>query len=167
MATVTVIGIDPGGTIGWACYRMETMPIIDDGDDPEIYDEGWHCGQIDPGSDQVEQLELLIEMNHTAETVVVCERFIPRPDKKDAEETVTLQQIGAIELICRQREIELVLQMPAQAKGFVKDVNLKKLGMWFPGKKWRHAMDATRHVAFYLVNGPMKRRDLMQKGWKF
>jgi hypothetical protein len=67
-------------------------------------------------------------------------------------------------MFAKDRDVEMVLQTPAQAKGFVKDANLKKLGVWFPGQ--RHAMDAMRHLTFWMVNKE-GRKDLLTKGWKF
>jgi hypothetical protein len=56
----------------------------------------------------------------------------------------------------------VVFQTAGAGKGFVSDEKLKIMDMWVPGKK--HAMDARRHLIYYMVN-KQKRLDLIQS-WK-
>lgn len=178
MTTFTALAIDPGGTTGWAYYRATKMtdPFdeIKDGLNngmPEWYDEQWKCGQLD-NPDHADDLLLLLELNHTAETHVIVERFTPRPGKVGAKLEPAPRYITICEMFCKERNSNLLghptamhLQNVGQVKPFVKDRNIKKLGLWFPGQ--RHAMDATRHLLFWLINGCYKRQDLLEKGWKF
>lgn len=185
MTTFTALALDPGGTTGWAMYRatkMITPP--DDAVDMrnpkpadwydylyEWYNEEWRVGHLE-GSDHADDLLTLLELNHTADYHIVVERFTPRPGKVGAQLEVAPRYITICEMFAKERssellhqKVDLVLQNVGQAKPFVKDRNIKKLGLWSPGQK--HAMDAMRHLLFYLVNGPYKRKDLLEKGWKF
>jgi hypothetical protein len=168
MTTYTVLALDPGGTTGWASYQAEVMSYAALGDETqtpkyEYYDEKWERGQL-AGIDHQKALYTLMGLKHTDEYYIVCERFVERPDNKGAID-IAQKYIGVVELFAIDRQANLVMQMPAQAKGFVKDATIKKLGLWFPGQ--RHAMDATRHLLFFLVNQTAKRQDLLDKGWKF
>lgn len=178
MTTFTAIAIDPGETSGWAYYRAQMMGINTTASATgtvgtglysyEWYDEEWNVGQIDT-SKSSEDLILLLEQNHTQEYWVICERFVPRPGKVGAKLDVTPHVIGAVELFIDDRKLRdnYVQQMPAQAKNFVPNATVKKLGLWYPGQK--HAMDAMRHLLFWLVTGPYKdsQSDKLIRGWKF
>jgi hypothetical protein len=48
-------------------------------------------------------------------------------------------------------------------KGFVSDDKIKRAGLWYTGNK--HAMDATRHLLYALVN-VHGRTDLVERFWK-
>lgn len=171
MTTFTAIALDPGGSTGWAYYRATKMVGFDgsQSDDTfttEWYDEEWKVGQLGPG-DHADELLHLLELNHTQEYWVICERFIPRPGKIGAQLDEAPRYITVTEMFVKERELldHYVLQMPAQAKNFVPNATVKKLDLWYPGQK--HAMDAMRHLLFWMVNGPYKRQDLLKKGWKF
>lgn len=171
MTTFTALALDPGGTTGWSMYRASLMPVVDADEQSglptgarEWYNEGWRCGQLGPG-DHADELLTLLEMNHTAEYHVIVERFVPRPDKVGAKLEVAPRYITIAEMFCKDRNVEMHLQNVGQAKPFVKDVSIKKLGLWSPGQ--RHAMDATRHLLFWMINGEYKRTDLLHRGWRF
>lgn len=181
MTTFTALAIDPGGTTGWAYYRAEKMvdpfddlkaypgdiAIADMSEIPqeavEWYDEEWTCGQLGP-EDHADELLTLLELNHTAEYQVIVERFVPRPGKIGAKLEPAPRYITIAEMFCKERGLEMHLQNVGQVKPFVKDANIKKLGLWTPSQ--RHAMDGMRHLLFWLCNGPYKRTDLLRKGWK-
>lgn len=190
MTTLTVFGVDPGSTNGWAYYQAEVRmtdvvvkePLtiesgmhistneellavakaqgVDIEYEVEWYNETWQVGQVST----FQELALLVETNHTQLMTLVVERYIQRAGKFGDKNNAALKTIGALEALADYRKIDLVMQMPSQAKGFVHDANIKKLGLWFPGK--RHGMDALRHVLFYLIHGPYKRTELL-KAWKF
>ena len=61
----------------------------------------------------------------------------------------TSRLIGAIECYCADQGIKLVKQMAQVAKGFCTDDKLRAWGFWHEGQK--HARDATRHAAYYLL----------------
>ena len=60
-----------------------------------------------------------------------------------------IEIIGALRWICHARGIPLVLQTPADAKRFMTDEKLRRLGWYRSGKD--HARDAARHLALYLL----------------
>ena len=162
MTTFTAFAIDPGKTNGWAYYRAEKIdPKKFEEDSPlEWYNPSWKVGQVT----DVQDLELLVETNHTAETHLIVERYLDRPAKLGHKDNDALKVIGAIESLAKHREIPVTLQTSAQAKGFVKDANIRKLGLWTPGN--RHAMDAMRHLLFWLIHGPYRRVEFLD-GWRF
>jgi hypothetical protein len=168
MTTFTAIALDPGGTTGWAYYRatkMECPEILPEAKVVyEWYEEEWNVGQLGP-DDHADELLLLLETNHTQEYHIICERFIPRPGKIGAKLDEAPRYITIAEMFAKDRGVPLHMQMPAQAKNFVPNTTVKKLNLWYPGQK--HAMDAMRHLLFWLVNGPYKRQDILKKGWKF
>ena len=170
MSTFTALGLDPGGKTGWAAYQATHMYGLEGQD--EWYDEKWTCGQLEE-EDHSGHLEHILGQFHTEEYHIICEAFTDRPGKFGAKKSEAPKYIDVVKFFVRDRNqtlpddrtIYLHMQEAGQAKPFVKDASIKKLGLWFPGKK--HAMDAYRHLLFWLVNGPFDRADILMKGWKF
>lgn len=156
-----VIALDPGGTTGWATYSAhwdkELNLFTTNGSD--LYP--WACGQLE--GKHHSQLEHLLGLQHVQHYWVVCERFDDR-STGHAVNLVAREYIGVVERFCQDRHVPMVRQLPATAKGFVKNQNLKNLDLW-DGVKWKHAMDARRHLLWYLIHGEPHRYDLLQKGW--
>jgi len=152
-----VIALDPGGTTGWASYSALWLP-----GDPVSYSyESWECGHM--GGPHHEQLESWLGMQRVQNYTVVCERFDDRQTGHNVN-LVAAEYIGVIKKYCETENVHLVMQMPGVAKPFVKNENLKLLDLW-RGVKWKHAMDAQRHLLWYLINGLPHRHDLLEKGW--
>jgi hypothetical protein len=168
MSTLTIIALDPGQTTGWATYRAMAVdapdPIEDGKVVTEYYEEEWHRGQLGPRA-HAKELRDVLQYNRTQEYVIVCEAFVPRPGKVGADLITAQKYIGQVELYAQTEGIQLIMQQPAQAKNFVKDDVIRRLGLWFPG--WRHAMDATRHLVYYLTTKTDKKNDLLEKGFHF
>lgn len=99
--------------------------------------------------------------------IVVCERFEYRNTSRAGLEIVSREYIGVTSLWCEIYRRDLVMQNASQAKGFVKDKNLDRLGVLVKADK--HAMDAYRHLFYYLINSPvmeeMPKNYLLQRGW--
>lgn len=177
MTQFTAIALDPGGTTGWASYTATKMEWWDNREGPERfewYEEHWNCGQF--GSDDTEEtIDILLGTMHTTEYHIICERFTVRPGKVGAQLDVAPKIIGEVEAFIKQRnrdieglrthQIKLHMQEVSAAKGFVKDRNIKKLSLWSPG--FKHAMDAQRHLLYWMIHGEYKRTDLLRHGWKF
>lgn len=159
MTTFTALALDPGGTTGWSSYRAQHMNV---GEGDEWYEEEWDCGHIE--YEGREDLITLLELQRTEEYYVICERYKQRPLKIGAKNDLAPLVEAEITVWCTKEKVPLFKQDPGQAKPFVKDSNIKKMGLWVPG--WRHAMDARRHLLFWLINGKFKRQDLLTKGWK-
>jgi hypothetical protein len=127
----TIVGLDPGTTTGYVSSNVRTFVT----------------GQMGPQEHHVELMQLLV--NHEPD-VVVCEAFTFRPNP--GRRSVVLdskEYIGVAKLYCHANEISYAEQQPNQGKGFWTDDKIKKVGLWEPGQ--RHAMDALRHVLYYIT----------------
>jgi hypothetical protein len=134
-----VIALDPGGTTGWAVWTMEANGDMD-----------WHLGQLGP-EDHHELLYALLERETIHDFTVVCESFEFRQSRqRDNINLMSREYIGIAKLYEQERKNPVVFQTAAMAKSFVTDQKLKSMHLWHPGKK--HAMDAMRHLVYYLVN---------------
>jgi hypothetical protein len=93
----------------------------------------------------------LVQSRIAAGTVdlVVCENFTPRVGIRTWEPDA-LKTIGALEFVCHAANRPFELQMPADAKRFVTNEKLAKLG-WRAPSKGGHADDALRHLVLALV----------------
>jgi hypothetical protein len=126
------IGFDPGGTTGVAIFDDDTDGF------------SWERDQV-VGEDHHETLwnYLLKEMPD----VIVCERFQIRNNV--AASTTALEYIGVIKCFAQLSNTTLIMQTPSQAKGFWNDAKLRRCQLYLPSSG--HAMDATRHVLYYLM----------------
>lgn len=138
-----VVAIDPGDHIGWATFE-----------DGILTGHGVH---FSPANTHLRNIEWLNDFIHVARpTVVVCEDYRIYRTKASAHinsNVPTLKLIGAIEIVCNQLDIMLVMQSAAEGKGFVTDKRLKAWG--FPPAIFRspHSADAVRHGVHYLLFG--------------
>jgi hypothetical protein len=164
-----IIALDPGGTTGWATYTAERMD--NDEGDSEYYDEKWFQGQLE-GPEHHRRLYDLLEWQRVQEYHVVCESFEFRNlDRRDRDNIVLVSReyIGVTKLYCMNEQVPLTMQTASLAKGFLPDKGphankkIKAADLWKPG--WPHAMDATRHLLYYLVQRE-NRLDLVERWWK-
>jgi hypothetical protein len=82
--------------------------------------------------------------------IVVTESFQYRQGKwRPNVSLMSREYIGVTKLFCANNVHDYVEQTAAQAKALVTDDKVKAMGLWHTG--WPHAMDATRHLLFYLV----------------
>jgi hypothetical protein len=149
--TKTIIALDPGGTTGWAMWR----------------DNHFTCGQIGPAEHHLALYEFL-GREQTGELTVVCESFEFRQGKQRANIVLDSKEyIGVVKLFHEEQindgqDVKLHFQTAGQAKSFVSDEKLRKMGLYHTGMK--HAMDAMRHLVTYMVNKE-RRYDLIES-WK-
>lgn len=131
-----LLALDPGETIGWAVFEKGELT-------------NW--GQLKcEAPAQFRDVEDLIDQ-HKPE-FIVCEAYRIYSWKRDQHvwsDLLTVRLIGAIELLCIQREISFETQMAAIGKGFCTDSKLKTWGYWKPSQ--RHARDAIRHGCYWLL----------------
>jgi hypothetical protein len=151
MKLPAILTFDPGGTTGWCYYEMCAGR------------EKLERGQFEGKDYHQELFDFLVQ---TAEDRIisplhiVCERFEFRKNEqyRDKIDYKAVEYIGVIKLfakICGQSSVKLVMQSASAACGETaffgdgKEGNekLKQLGLWLPGQP--HAMDATRHYAYY------------------
>jgi hypothetical protein len=60
-----------------------------------------------------------------------------------------MEVIGVLKFLARRSSAQLQMQTPAAAKRFCSDAQLRKIGLWQPGKD--HARDAIRHLILGIV----------------
>lgn len=164
-----IVALDPGGTTGWATYTE-----YPEADKPE---QKFACGQIGPFEHHKDLYDFL-GMQQTDDTIVVCESFEYRNERRPGLVLISKEYIGVAKLFVAERGFEseenflhYKEQTASKAKGFVKDTNLQKLGLWSSG--FPHAMDAMRHLLYYMINdnagfNNMKKGtyELLKQGWK-
>lgn len=78
---------------------------------------------------------------------VVYESFIYQ--RRNKVELYPVEVIGVIKLYGEIYDIPLFVQSASQAKGFITDDKIKKMGLWVRGQK--HGMDALRHLLYHLI----------------
>jgi hypothetical protein len=122
----TIMAFDPGYTTGVAFYVSKV----------QVY--------------EVQGLTDLWDTLHMGgPTRVVYESFLyQRRDKVDLR---PVEGIGVIRLYCQLNGIIPVAQTPATGKRFWTDKKIKQLDLWKPGLP--HAMDALRHLLYYMSFG--------------
>lgn len=169
----TAIGLDPGGSTGWASYQAE----VDIQDPNSIhhnwYTEKWNCGTFGPDAHH-DALYTLLELSHTSEYHIICESFEYRNKSRPGLELISKEYIGVVNLFAQQRGLRLPGNYPqvhyqtaAQGKitphSFIQKRHLENIGLWSSGRENRHAMDAYGHLLFWLINGQYKRYDLLKR----
>lgn len=168
---ISIIGLDPGGTTGWALYTASVIHNVND--IPEYYNEKFISGQKGPGHHHL-SLWRLLEQWTTANTIIVCESFEFRRNEKDrSRDNIVLdsrEYIGVVNLYGQHFEattsgmpgvFKIVYQTAGLGKGFWTDKKLavvEKLAM--PKTRWTHANDAMRHLLHFMVF-KMNRQDLL------
>ena len=140
-----IIAIDPGGTTGWA-----TCVLGDKVEDPlwkpKLEDHFEDCGQL-TGDHHYKLRQLLSTKNPD---VIVRERFEHR--NNEFAQLVSCEYIGVVKMWSQQYKRRLVMQGASQAKPWVSTKKLVKLGLWLqPADAWGHAIDARRHLVYYLI----------------
>jgi len=137
---------DPGHTTGWATF--EGLELVD-------------CGQIDTREANDAVPNIMELFRQYCPSVLVYEDY--RVYKWKAEnhvgsELVTTRVIGTIETIAVQNFVSPIISQPAHlAKRFCTDKKLKEWDFYVKGE--RHACDAIRHGAYYLIFGAARKAD--------
>lgn len=122
-----ILGIDPGGTTGWAILEDDQPVEIGTVKSPDFY----------------KQMPEILAKNID---VCVTEDFIIRPEWGNRwKKTDTPKMIGAIRLICEEMNLRFVLQQPS-----IKPVGYGWAGMvYVKGKKGTHIQDAIAHARYF------------------
>jgi hypothetical protein len=127
-----VVGLDPGVTTGYAKYDLTT------GFWSQI-----HLGPMD------HHMWLYNMLYDDDPDVVVCERF--NYQRRDKVILTSVEYIGVAKYYCATRETPYVAQNAGDAKRLWPEEKIKALGLWIASMP--HAMDATRHVLYYVTIG--------------
>lgn len=149
------LAIDPGGTCGMCTYQVE--PHLDLDFRPEraqayqMTDEG--C---------VDWVRTYL----TSDWVVFMERFFITPQTAQLSPEGShkaLDVIGTVKNLCRWAGAGFAMQTANDAKKFVPNDVLRRLGLWQPNQD--HARDAVRHLVYGLVHhtAGALREDLKQR----
>lgn len=154
-----VMGIDPGGTTGWAI-------IGDDNGEPELEDSGQVNGEdiVDQGLDmnvggmyefdRAQCLALMAIVMEWRPDLIAVEDFILRPTGNAQRAGLTpirliaMLEVWLFEVMPETEdwwEPDLVYQTASLAKTTITDDRLKRAGWWVKGMP--HARDAVRHAA--------------------
>lgn len=137
---------DPGETTGWALFRSTASQIWLD-----------QVGQIATWDKAKNELDIqpLLTVFSCSPTIAVFESYQVYDWKKDEHawsQIPTVQVIGSIKTICQLRAVPFHGQTAQNAKQFMTDRKLQQWGFYREGL--RHARDAIRHGAFFLMFGP-------------
>lgn len=170
-----VVGLDPGGTTGAFVYDAEFMPKID-ASGVELIGQTWNWYEFGPHEHHGELYEFLEHM-HIHDFHLVYETFEFRNMERRDRDNINLmsrEYIGVAKLFAHERNLGLGRVHKYSAglsKGFIPDkrkdglsanAKLKALNFYASGKK--HANDAARVTAYYLIN-EARRTDLI-RAWR-
>lgn len=175
---LAILGLDPGGTTGWALYTADVIHNLSgERPTPEYYNEKFNAGQIGPGQHH-RRLWCLLEQWTVTNTIIVCESFEFRRNERDRNRTNIVldskEYIGVVKLYKDMFDhttaqkpdnhvgLDVVFQTAATGKGFWTDQKLQAVRKQStPKSKWPHANDAMRHLLHYMVF-KMGRKDILQ-----
>jgi hypothetical protein len=172
-----VVNLDPGGTTGWFQYDAEFEPVVEVGQRPKLLDWKTTHLHFGPGEHHSE-LYAALEHAHIHNFFLVCESFEYRnDDHRDNLNLMSKEYIGVAKLFRDERlggrgSRRFFMQTAGEAKGFVPDkaknglpANAKLRAIpGFYKASMKHANDAARHGAYFLVNR-QGRTDLI-RGWQ-
>lgn len=137
---------DPGHTTGWAVFVG--LKLV-------------QSGQIDTSDLPTAIPNITGLFDNFPPDIVVIEDYRVyewRAKHHAGSELLTTQVLGAIQTICIQRFVSPIIKQPAHiAKGFCTDKKLKDWHMYKTGE--RHARDAIRHGAYFLIFGAIRKAD--------
>lgn len=147
-ARMIIVAADPGNMTGWASIDLQGGWNADGVASGQLASDPF-CDWIS-GVGSVADLFIFETFTINAQTV----RKSPQP--------IPIEVIGVMKFIARRAGVRIEGQSPASAKKFVGDDQLRKLGLWQPGKD--HARDAIRHLVLGIVSwGPgQAREELLQ-----
>lgn len=127
-----IVAYDPGRTTGVAYFRdyktRGAQSVVTD--------------QLEP-----HHLTLWTDIESLDPNKIVYERF--QYQRRPNVDLYPVEVIGILKLYASMHGIPIKEQTPAQAKNLWTDEKLKKLDLWVPAKP--HAMDALRHLLYYMV----------------
>lgn len=133
------LAVDPGNMTGWATFMLGGR---------------WAPGSVNSGQmpandflDWVCEAPLLLDGN----CLWLVESFtVTAKTARMSQQPVPMEVIGVLKFLARRSGARMEMQTPASAKRFVNDEQLRKIGLWQPGKD--HARDALRHLVLGIVS---------------
>lgn len=109
-------------------------------------DGHWGCAQLPP-EEASDWITAWVGQYTSDNTHVACERFT-NTARVVTSQPHARQLVGVVESLCRPEGARFYPQAVAAAKNVVPNDLLKRMGIYRP--QMRHAMDATRHVVWWL-----------------
>ena len=150
-----LVGVDPGRATGMILLEVPTnnspMPLAYATHEPHKV---------------IEALDAFVRQDGeiAPDTRVVVEKYVPREDIHGKDDIAqSLNGMITQWAISNAMLDRVSFQLPSE-RGMVTMPVLKKLGLWLPGHKNRHVMDAARHTITWLVK--MRHTMTIVKGWK-
>ena len=135
-----ILGIDPGKTTGIVeCTLSDDQSLWVD----RSYEVSGFINQCSTLADWI------AEEGIPGVDLVICERFVSRPNTFVADAESALKPIGVVEWYTQLYGIECHFPLP-QERNSVSDKALKESDYWLTGQE--HARQALRHVLAYCVN---------------
>lgn len=163
-----IIGLDPGGTTGWAKYDALYLPDPDNDGKPMLVEEDFSVGQFGP-HEHHDDLYQQLEMWHIHNYTIVTESFEFRQYKqRDNINLMSREYIGIAKLVAQQRKCKFAKYAAGLSKGLLPDKGpdankkLKAMGWYTPSMK--HSNDAARVLAYHMIS-QLGRSDLT-KSWR-
>lgn len=156
-----IIALDPGGTTGIAFWFRNSTTF-----NPEVTSiSQWQWGRLQVNGCDIDagliglmrELTAIVGRTPTAAgrerpVHIAYESFDFRHEERERDriDYTPAEVIGAVRLWAAGLPyVNLVKYNAATGKGFWSDDKIKKLGLWVPG--YKHAMDATRHLLYYMA----------------
>lgn len=148
MYTISIMGVDPGGTTGWARLNITTG-----GSQETLWSQGkayWDSGELDYPDHHLALDRLLSTklrpVRHPHALTLICEGFDNRANP--AAQLISLEYIGVCKRWAQQRPHIVTLYPSPPEKEWASDKKLKALDLYEPGHK--DINDAKRHIVSYV-----------------
>jgi hypothetical protein len=165
----TVLAFDPGETTGWAVFNSHKLikaGQLSTSNPRAAYDEGKglieRVVKFSEGIDkdvaecpekrgeQLPRPTVFRPINGACHIVIEDYRvYAHKAESHKYSSVFTVKVVGILEVLASLNNIPYSMCMAQLAKGFITDAKLQAWGFWQTGE--RHARDAVRHGAYYIV----------------
>lgn len=136
VSDMIIIAADPGNMTGWASINIGDHWAPD----------ALSAGQL--SSDEF--CDWMATLGGQADLIIYETFTITSQTTRKSPQPIPIEVIGVMKFLARRANIRIEPQSPGSAKQFVTDAQLRKLGLWQPGKD--HARDAIRHLVLGIVS---------------
>lgn len=131
-----IIAADPGNMTGWATIS---------------FDDHWDASLVNAGQLPADEFcDWMMTATGLVDLVVYETFTITSQTTRKSPQPIPIEVIGVLKFLARRAGTRIEPQSPGSAKQFVTDAQLRKLGLWQPGKD--HARDAIRHLVLGIVS---------------
>jgi hypothetical protein len=144
--TIYTMGIDPGGTSGWAVIGVHERTVYMDNPGRILVHE---YGEV-TGDETAQVITLMGIASQYHPLIIVCESFTPKKPITSSEYLSPVRIAARIQF-CKDTSYtlaKLTYQTPSMAMKTATDERLKLGGLYVPGPD--HIKDATRHAITFI-----------------